>query len=595
MKSFMITYMKTKIVFLSFIVSFIILVMVLLSTVNAVSYEGYGLRIYSPYPFYINGKLVSPGTYYEGFGEVVNLTFPTYFYKDSVSRCYLNSIDLNESNAESNTPGVLELYNSSNSTIIVLNTSDFYETYVTPRYLQQYYVNVTYNLQLPEAPIKSGWYDSQFLFNIHLPLIENISSNYRYYTYEILVNGVPESYFHVGSPLNIKILSYYQVYEKFINNITGYLNGTLVKLSTGWYNYGDDLNLTSPLYTGVGSRLIIWGNEVGNFKLTSPITFDDNETNQFYVNFTSPTFIKSNGLIYETTGQWFNESQKFMIESSYPINATYRYFSEGNYPRYCVGVYGSMNITDKQVVQYLLTFPVQLEVQLSNGTEMTFSSQWINVGTTVHVLPQTAYADEGKVRYIVPSQNFSRPEELQYLKQYLLNVQPSIVAMVNGTNTTIGVTWMNAGTNVTLYKVYYINSTTRMVLLSSNTMSFIVNSPMNISAVYQLQDLVQVYGKYSTSIIYSFNNWEPYGSTVTIPPLLSYDKTLFQLNSTVNTILVNSPKFLNLSYDPFNVTSSNGIVNNQSNSNFTFILVSVIGIAAIAVLVYTVLIRRNPQ
>ncbi|WOE50515.1 hypothetical protein [Sulfuracidifex metallicus] len=50
-------------------------------------------------------------------------------------------------------------------------------------------------------------------------------------------------------------------------------------------------------------------------------------------------------------------------------------------------MYGPLNITDQRVIQYLLSFPVPVNVRLSNGTYMNFASQWINEGLTVQVLP----------------------------------------------------------------------------------------------------------------------------------------------------------------------------------------------------------------
>jgi len=582
--------MKSRLVFLLFILS----IMLISLTPILFASIGYAFRIYSPYPFYINGKLESPGIYYEGFGETLNVTFNDTQYQSSDSRCLLSGIQLNSTDASSNLPGVISYGKEGNYTYIVLDTSDFFETYLHPIYVKQYYVTVNYNQKIPNPPLLSGWYNNSYLINIHLPIIRNISPGYRYYIYQINVNGVPESYFHVGSPLNVEVLSQYQVFETFINNVTGILNGSVEKLSTGWYPYGDGLNLSSPLYIKEGVRDLVTGNLVGNVTLTKPVVINDSEITQFYLNFTSPTFIKINGTIQNVTGEWLNAGQHFLIVRAYPINQTYRYFSEGNLPDYCIGMYGPLNITDQRVIQYLLSFPVPVNVRLSNGTYMNFASQWINEGLTVQVLPQTVYTDRDEVRYVIPSQNFSAPGNLTYLKQYLLNIQSPIIAKVNGTNSTLSISWINAGTNVTLYKVYYINSTTRMFLLSTNTMGFIMNSPVNLSATYQLQDYVQIYGKYSTNVIYTFKSWEPYGSVIQVPSFVTYDGTLFQLNSTITSLAVRSPINISLTFEPLNITPTPIPPNGNSVSpNTIFIIASVVGIAAIAVLIYAVVTRRG--
>jgi hypothetical protein len=534
------------------------------------------VEIISNYPFYFNGNLVPPGKY-EYVCPNYNITFEKIINATSSARVYLIGVYINGT--------------FTNKSMIILHGSSIGPTIIQSYYIQQYYVNVSSPVP---SPIQSGWYNKSERLSI--------PSNYyyqtgltRYVLLGILVNGTPENSIVVNSPLNVKLFFKVQYYVNTTSRLFGYINGQFSLISPNWYD--SDTNLTIPefIYINNLTRLYTYGNVTGQITLTSPLIIGDTQITQYYVKVINPIPAIINGKNSTLTSGWYNESEKIYIPNTIPLINGYRIAIFGNVTGYNT-IQFPLVVYDKEVLQYLVNFPFEVNVKISNGTEATVMSLWVDNGTTVTVPIQYHYFSNVS-RALVFYQNLTKPNfgSLNYITQYLVQVALPIPASINGINETLTTGWYNQSTNIFIYKVVYLTNSERILVIKINAYNISsLNSPVNINDYYIFEYLINITAYYGTSgsVIYTVNLWEPANSTFQIPSVYEFDGTIFQISPKNSTIFyVTKPVIEQVVYYPVNQISPILVVEHDPN-----VIIAIILIVAVSLATILFLLRfRNPS
>ncbi|BCU69037.1 hypothetical protein [Stygiolobus caldivivus] len=524
------------------------------------------VEIISNYPFYLNGNLVPPGKY-QVTTPVVDLSFEPVLNATSSSRIYLMGVYINGT-----------LINQSSFTFY---TDLIGPTIVEPDYIQQYYVNVS---SIVPAPISSGWYNKSEKITI--------PSNYyyqkgltRYVLLESLVNRTIENSFVVNSPLNVVFLYKVEYYVNLTEPVFGYINGKYSLIQPNWYDFHTNITIPRYIYINNLTRLYTYGNFIGQISLSKPLIINDTQVTQYFIKVVKPISALVNGKNETLSSGWYNQSDKIYIPNVIPLINDYRIQIIGNVTGYNE-IQSPLIIDDKEVLQYLITFPFKVTVKLSNGTVSSASIFWVDNGTDVNV-PVQYYYFNNVSRALVFNQTFDKPNfnVLNYTKQYLIQVSLPIPAYINGENQTLTTGWYNKSLNIFIYKVYYITNNERIYMIKINTYNISdLNSPVNINDYYILEYMINITAYYgnTNTIIYNVKLWEPSNSTFQIPSVYEFDGTIFEIspkNST--TLYVIKPISEDVVYNPINQSVQINVITNNPDLLIAIILIVAVSIATI--------------
>jgi len=554
----------------------------------------YKIRIISDTSFLVNGTLYKPGTYYfANISHIINITFFTYVYQTNFSRVQLQGVYINNTYVNASIIGskIFNLNFNNKTLVILVNTTNITTTTIVPSYVREYYVTV--NSKYP-TPITSGWYIAGEY--------EGLSSSYfyrngstRYVVSNMYVNDTRTFSFRVFSPLTVNISFITEYLVNFTKPVYGYNNGTFQLLESNWYENGTVLSIPTYINTTYDTRLFTYGNLTGLIILNKPIIINDSQITQFYVKTESTIVGDINNVLTNITSNWYNISTKFFIPTTIPLKNDYRLATYGGMTGTFI-LYSPLVINDVQVLQYYLEFPFNVNIELPNGTRLYTNNLWVNNGSIAVVSNQTTYIND-QIRAIVPLQVFNSPNfnKLNYTYQFLVTTNLPTPVTINGENITLTSGWFNQNTSIIIYKTYYENTFTRIVILSSNIKNITLGGPTYISVYYIYQYLVTIKGYYenTSSIIFSENLWEPYGGSVSIPTTYSYDGVNFNLIQGNSMYYVTSPLNITLHYAPQSPTINTSTTANQYyGKSLLIVFILIIALIIIASLLLIVAKRK---
>jgi len=515
----------------------------------------YTVEISSNFPFKINGTIYPAGNYYLTYRGIVNITFFNLFYQSNTSRIHLIGISFNRTllNSSSQIVGIIKIYSGNNFTSAIVNTTGLYYTQIYPAYSRQYYVivNAKYG-----APITSGWYTAGETFTIS-PGTTYQNGSTRYIITHVYVNGTQRFSFTINSPLLIYVQYLTEYLVNFSKPTYVYINGSLEIISSQWLPNGTQLIIPKYINLTKDTRVFTTGNFTGVIYVYKPLIINDTQIFQYYVTVKEqPLLAEINGNYTNLTSNWYNAGTKIFIPPNFPLPNDYRIAIFGNVTG-TFTVESPLIINDKEIIQYYVEFPFPLQVSLSNGTSFYGSGLWVDNGTIVTVNPQIHYINN-LTRAVVMEQSFHSPnyDKLNYTLQYFVTSNLFLPVSINGNNVTLTSGWFNQSTNFYVYPIYYVNSTERIVILSTNYKNVTLFSPIAFNVYYIKEYLVTIIGYYSHSIILNEKIWEPYGSIVQIPLQYEYAGVYFQSNSSVYQYYIFNPTNITIYYYPITFTST---------------------------------------
>lgn len=507
------------------------------------------VKIYSPFDFYLNKTLYSPGTYYiSNSTKPLNVTFVSPVYMNSGTRFIYLGMKIN---------GTLVR----NESVIIYPNLNYTVTKLTIQsiYVKQYFVSI--NSEYP-IPIHSGWYNSSYTIPIPRDYYYYIDLYDRVVISSIHVNGTAVQSIFVNSPLNVSVQFTSQFYLNFSSGIMGYLNGSLMKLYSNWYNNYTNITIPRYIYLSTGVRYYTYGNFIGSTIVRSPMNLSDIQIEQVYLTFIRPVLGYNGSSIINYTSGWYNRSMEIDIPLYIYINNTTRIITEGDSIGYLY-VADPFTINDTQHIQRLINLPYNVEVEYQD-TFFSTRSIWIFNGTTVFVPHQIIYLTNVTRVYLPPQWlSYYNYTELKYYFEYYIQVPLRVPAVVNGTNSTLTSGWYGKGTNIEIYTIAYLSSGERLIISSNVYNIYNLSSPQIIRDYYTVQYFVNIRGLYGNHTIYNISLWEPNGTIMYVPGTFLYDGSFFVLNESGGAQMnytINSPLSLKVNYYPhmdFNITSGN--------------------------------------
>lgn len=256
----------------------------------------------------------------------------------------------------------------------------------------------------------------------------------------------------------------------FPSNITGYVNGILSNVTSGWYNESSIIYIpTQNITKGLVRYIIV---EPLKVQVNSSTSIHPKYYEEIYFNITKPVYGTINGQENQTiTSGWYNYGVIIHIYKYYYINSTVR-----------LNIFATqynINLTYPALVRvYNESLEYLIVLNLPNGT----IREWLPFGYTL-TLPNVIFINS-TTRYILTTNtSLSIKNSLSitpsYALQYLI-----ILHLPNGTINF----WEMKGEEITLPKIIYFNSYERYYLNKSPTM--IVYNYVNSTPSYIKQYLV---------------------------------------------------------------------------------------------------------
>ncbi|BCU68076.1 hypothetical protein HS7_15130 [Sulfolobales archaeon HS-7] len=539
------------------------------------------IKVSSNIPFFVNGTLTRPGSY-TFQTQLINITFQQNFDVYPASRTHLVAVKVNNT------------YYHSNVVVISSNNKTSGCYLVSPLYEKQYYVNIS--SQYP-FPISSGWFNVSQSVGLPRNYFYQLNDT-RYIPYDYCINGEKFQSIFVTSPLTAVVVYKEQFYVNTSSQYRGYINGTVKEICSGWYPSGTNITLARYLYQNEFTRFFTYGNLISTKVLNAPLFINDTQIEQFYITVKTPILAYISGKLENMISGWYNKSEEICVPNYVTLSNNTRLITMGNYS----GIHylgGGVFISDVQLEQDLLTFPIPLLLNYS-GNITTQRYIWIFNGSSVKVMSQIVYLSN-VTRDVVPKQilTFNNFSKLVFYTQNYLSLDVPVYGKINGLNSSIYSSWLNATDNVTVFRIYYINGENRLVI-SSDRYNFTMVSPVSINDYYIQEYLVQILGIYGSDTVYNFTAWEPNSSIISIPLLYLYKGETFELNTSTinnyNNITIHSPKKIVVEYLP-EVSNATQVTGKRINTSSEDLILTIVFIGTvisiISALIASVLLAKK--
>ncbi|BBG27588.1 thermopsin family protease [Sulfuracidifex tepidarius] len=386
---------------------------------------------------------------------------------------------------------------------------------------------------------------------ISFPTSYPISNGERLFLLYSTVNGNRE-----GDVVNITTPGVYTISTTYVLqyevgfpfNVSLTSNGEMENFKNGWVDANSSIVVPSQIdYIAPGTRAIV---SPINFTAYTPINVSLHYEEQYLVKFPfNLTFYVGNSS-YFLNSTWVDRGSSLIIPSQI------HYVTEEE--RYAVDsskfeVTSPINFTPVYAIQYLVKFPFNLSVSV-NGTVMKFSNAWINGSSVVVSSPQQVYIKPG-VMYNVSPFSFQVKGPLNYTPSYkvyyYLSVTSSVPAQLNGVNSTVTSGYYMNGTELKVFKVYYVNSGERLVI-NSNVSSLTLTSPVYVKVTYTKQ----YYLSLPFNMTFYLNGekytgttlWVNASTSVKVPQQYIYISNVERYNVTGKSFVMNESESVKLPY-----------------------------------------------
>ncbi|WP_291765740.1 thermopsin family protease [Caldivirga sp. UBA161] len=374
-------------------------------------------------------------------------------------------------------------------------------------------VKITPTVNVFSTCIIRGDYNTYFLLRFRSQYLINVT----------LVNGTftvtnMESWVPANSSLVIRVKSIY-----LFNNLTRVkaINETLINMTVN-----KPLNLT-----------IIW-------------------VRQYLININSIIPVNVNGSLTLSYSNWVNNGS--ILELTIPSLV---YFNNGtrlmslNQSRISIVVTHPLNLTTSWVRQYLVNISSAVSI-LINGSYSINYTQWIDSGSIINITVPRYYYINSNVRLmplnssILITVNNPIKATVMWIKQYLIRVNSITPIMVNGTQLTYLVNWLNESSTliISIQPQYYFNNGTRLILINSSLIKVIINKPLNLTISWVRQYIINITSlapfMLNGTLVKSLQNWFNSSSLLNITLTTQYFNNgtrLLPLNSSLILIRVNKP------------------------------------------------------
>jgi len=205
----------------------------------------------------------------------------------------------------------------------------------------------------------------------------------------------------ITSPLTVTVLAVYQYYVNISTPLQGYVNGTQMNITSGWYNKGTSLKLEAVYYKYI-TQFDRWAlaPNVSQVIVNSPIFINVSSYKQFYIviNSTEPIYAIIDGEKVNLTTGWFDEGTIINIPIQYVyLSSEERLMLINNIT---FKVTSPFNYTPVWKVQYYVTFISNKPIDaIINGALVeNISSGWYFNGSKLIILTNITY----------PIDNYSR-------------------------------------------------------------------------------------------------------------------------------------------------------------------------------------------
>ncbi|BCU70181.1 thermopsin family protease [Stygiolobus caldivivus] len=286
----------------------------------------------------------------------------------------------------------------------------------------------------------------------------------------------------VNSSRTIIIDFAYQYYIKISKVIPGYVNGTLINVTSNWYNNGTVIKFKPSYYNYLSKyeRIVCIPNTT-ELTVTSPFNLTVSLTKQYFVNVNSPFSVKAlvRGQEVNFTTNWYESGCEVLIPRQYVyVNDFTRYVLVNNET---VTISSHINFTAVWRLQYFVNVTSNYPAYaLLNGHIINFTPSWYFNGSEVTVLTNITYPVSQGERYavfsITPQSNFSvtKPESVKVV------YYPQYYVVINGKGS-----WYFNGTTVTLEETvpYYLSVSWKGTYSLPNGAVVVVDKPINEEAV----------------------------------------------------------------------------------------------------------------
>jgi hypothetical protein len=386
-----------------------------------------------------------------------------------------------------------------------------------------------------------------------------------------------------------------------------YVNGSLTEAGT--YHIlvnSSTLNLTfqREVYSGPTTRSLLLNVEVNGIHVNSTtivlpgryeneglISVRPNYLSQFLVRFLTPIQGYVNGTYALLQSGWYNKGTLINVPEIITLNESTRIAITGNF----TGIHSvdsPIVVADVEHLQHLITLPFPLVV-LYKGIKNSTESIWVDNGTYV-VIDQQVHYTSNTTRLIFPRQvlGVNNQSNLVYYTQYFVDFSLPLPGQLNGVNSTLSSGWYNSGDNISLYRIYYVDNSTRLVVTSNLYRVVGLEAPLTISGYYVIQYRVNVTGVYGKATLYHYSLWEPNGSTIVIPQVYLFQGVVFLTNSTAgHPLMITSPLNLTYVYHPSGGVIPKPTVNPPRQVFDPLMLFSILSLVISGVLI-SLLIRR---
>ncbi|AFZ71220.1 Thermopsin [Caldisphaera lagunensis DSM 15908] len=374
-------------------------------------------------------------------------------------------------------------------------------------------------------------------------------------------------------------------YELNGNNLTVYLtppNGEWLISITGnnYYNetFGDhspisfilpygEYNINATLFAGSQGIEILHSSfnvSGGTVYVSSPVNFYVDGFSHLSGNyeFTTPVNLTFPNLYYQR-----NNSRmvfKYLIVNNKIVNSN------------TIVLYTNANVTAVYQQQYFVSFPFELKGYVNNIYQ-TLNNNWYNEGDQI-IIPSQIIYNGSYTRYVIYKQqtyiiNSSLNIIPPYYTQYYVKVNQTIPAEINGVNLTLSSNWFNKSSVITIFHIYYFNSTVREII-NSNISKIVLEGPISIGiyALYQYLDVIILPNG-------TISNWFNSNYVITLPSMIyNGSEERYVLNQTqqivVNKAFNITPSYIKQFY--IIIKLPNETESNWFNSNYVITLPSMI-------------------
>ncbi len=327
--------------------------------------------------------------------------------------------------------------------------------------------------------------------NISFPETYPIAQGERLFLLYTLVNGMKSGdEIRLSSPGTYSVKAVYSLqYEVgFPFNVTVLVDNVKENFHYGWVDANSSVEVPSQIDSyAPGTRAIV---SPLNFTAYTPINVSLKYITQYLVRFPFNLTFKVGTQVYYLNSSWINLGAPVFIPGQiHYLNPEVRYvISSSKFE-----VSSPINFTPLYVTQYLVRFPFNLTV-LVNSSETNFAQAWVNSSSIIASPPQQVVISKGVMYNVTPfSFQVRAPVNYtpSYIVNYYLNLSATIPAQVNGTNRTISSGYYPTGTQIQIFRVFYVTPDERDVIIS-NVSSLTVESPGSFQITLVRQDLLRL-------------------------------------------------------------------------------------------------------